>query len=398
MTATLLKNCRVIDCTGGPLRDNVEILIEGELIRAIAPAGTHSAATTIDMKGWTVMPGLSNLHAHLALSTPMGLPPDPTKGPAYTGYRCLRSATQALQAGVTLLRSTGDPGGAAIDLRDAIAAGIVQGPRIFASGQSILSSGGHGHRSPGAYEADGPYEFRRAAREQIRRGADLIKVIVSGGMATPGTIVESGNVKPDELKEAVDIAHQFGKHITIHSGGSAPIAMGVECGIDCLEHGYVFDERIAELLSSSRTWLVPTLAVTHSDEWIQRNGSERQKSSIALAKDDHARTIRMAHDKGVRMAVGTDIPPGDLINGVNATVHEVELLNTIAGLNPLQALQAATINAAQIVGASDRLGTVETGKFADLIAMPGDPLSDLTSLRSIGFVMKGGTVIRTEIA
>lgn len=401
MSTMLLRNCRLIDGSGSPSIGNAAVVIDGGRITA---AGEEAAIQTptpdveIDMRGWTIMPALANMHVHLALKLPFPERRIDVERPGELALRCYRKACAALNAGVTTIRSTGDPKMSAIDLKEAINSKTLPGPRIFAAGNTIIATGGHGHNGVNSIEADGPYAFRRAAREQIKLGADLIKICITGGIGTPGEGVDTSQVTPDELSAAVDIAHKFGKHLCVHAGGTSPIRMAIEVGTDCIEHGYIFDEDTARLMAERGTHLVPTLVVTHGLDYMIKHGCRPwMLEKTKLARDAHVQSIKMAYAHGVRICNGTDMLPDDEVAGTIATVREAELMVQSIGMTASEAIVASTKTPAELLGIDGWSGTASPGKVADLIAMPDDPSLDITALRGISFVMKDGEIYRSEL-
>jgi imidazolonepropionase-like amidohydrolase len=400
---TVLTNCRLIDGTGRPAVEPATIVIDGQRLAWCGPAAGAGwpapgpGALTVSLGGMTILPGLFNVHVHLGLRLPF---PERRSDPFAPGYRVMlnyRRALEALLTGTTSLRVVGEPYFTDIAVRDAISRGLVPGPRITCAGQALIATGGHGHNSLGTLEADGPDGFRRAAREQLRAGADLVKICLTGGIGTPRETPADKQMTDDEVAAVVEIAHSAGRRVASHTGGDRAIADAVRLGVDCIEHGYSFGDETAAAMATARTYLVPTLCVTQELDYMRRHGvQEWMLTKAKAAADEHLVSIRRAVAHGVSLCCGTDLLPSDPVDGTVATVREVELL-VEAGLTPLAAISAATVNSARLCGVDDQVGTLEAGKFADLLVVAGRPDERIRDLREIRAVMKGGVVFRSDV-
>lgn len=399
---TVLVNCSVVDATARTTRTDQAIAVVDDRITVVGAvddvltevAGDHEV---IDLGGAYVTPGLINMHVHLGLQLPGS---ESTRlaneSEAALGLRMAANARAGLLAGVTTLRLVAEKRHADFALRAAIERGETIGPRIFTAGRAIACTGGHG-RTSGVVQVDGAAETRRAVREQIAAGADLIKVMASGGISgeheggAPGAQLE-----PDELSTAVSVAHAWGKKVAAHVGPTAVIRAAVEAGVDCVEHGYFLDGEVAELMAASDSWLVPTLSVTRCADFYARIDAPPWMVERALSRaGEHSASFQHALAAGVTIAMGTDMLPAEPYDDTTATVREVEHM-VDAGLTAHEAIVASTRNPAQWLGVDASLGTIEPGKYADLIAMPADPAADIAALRGIDFVMKGGVVYRDD--
>ena len=303
------------------------------------------------------------------------------------------NARLSLLSGVTTVRLVGEDHGTDFALRRAIDNGEVTGPRIKTAGEVISPTGGHG-----SLQADGPYALAHAVREQIKEGADWIKIAISGGISDTHGDISAAPMTDEELSTLIEVAHRNGIKVTAHNGSSVAARVAMKFGIDCFEHGYHFDLSVLKEMKAKGVWLVPTIVVTQPGalEFYRKIGSppwylERVKS----AGVDHWAMMQNAIRLGVNIALGTDQFPFEPNDGTTATVAEAELY-VKAGMTPLQALRAATVNSAQLIGMEKDLGTLEPGKFADVIAVTADPVQDIRALRTIGFVMKGGAVVRND--
>ncbi|MGH2405332.1 MAG: amidohydrolase family protein [bacterium] len=400
----VLTNCRMVDGTGWPAVEQAELVIAdgriawcGAATDSARPAANPPADTVIDLAGLTVLPGLFNVHVHLGLRLPF---PERRADPFSPGYRVMlnyRRALEAILTGTTSLRIVGEPYFTDIDVREAINHGLVPGPRITCAGHALIATGGHGHNSVGCLESDGPDTFRRLAREQLRAGADLIKICLTGGIGTPREAPGDKQMTDDEVRAVVDVAHSADKRVASHTGGNKAIQDAVRLGVDCIEHGYAFEDDTAGMMAEAGTYLVPTLCVTQELDYMRRHGvQEWMLAKAKAAAADHLASIKRAVARRVTLCCGTDLLPSDPVDGTVATIREVELLTT-CGLTPLEAIQAATLNSARLCGTDSDVGTLETGKVADLVAVAGRPDQRIRDLQEIRLVMKGGVVFRSQV-
>jgi imidazolonepropionase-like amidohydrolase len=385
-----------------PLQDAV-ILVDGERIAAIGtrsevdiPVGTK----IVDAEGKWLIPGLMNMHVHLGLILPGKMQAqlaDETEAAA--ALRMAANAEQVLQAGVTTVRLPGEHRYGDIALKKSINKGESHGPRIFTAGEAVIITGGHGSEA-GVIYADGPDELVKATRKQISLGADWIKILISGGIATDGGAIAEALMTPEEIKAVVDAAHRFGVKVAAHSGSSAATIVAIDAGIDSIEHGYMLDRSVLKKMARAGTWLVPTIVVSQpaTQPFFEAIGSppwylERRNSVGKI----HWESLRTAIDENVNIALGTDQLPNEPNDGTTATVREAEYY-VDAGMTPLQALRAATIEPEKMLGADDEIGSLEVGKYADIVVISADPVADISALRSITMVMKGGTIYRNDEA
>jgi imidazolonepropionase-like amidohydrolase len=307
--------------------------------------------------------------------------------------RAARRALEFLSCGVTSLRTLGDAGGIDFALRDAIAAGEFPGPRLYIAGQPTTTTGGHGY-AENCMECDGPYEVRRNVREQLKRGADFIKIMMTGGImgATEGHA--SQQMTEDEVRAATEVAHWAGKHVAAHTGGASGVAMAVKCGVDTVEHCYALDQDVVDQMAQAGTVCVPTLVVTDSIPLYAAHGAEDWAlRKLELAKPQHRRGFQLVLKSGCRFMVGSDLPSAK-VNGVIATVREMQIMVEL-GASPLQVISAATKVPSDFFGLGSTLGTIEPGKIADLIAVDGDPCQDMRVLERPSFIMKDGKHVKT---
>jgi len=309
------------------------------------------------------------------------------------------NARVTLEAGFTTVRNVGANGYSDIALRDSIKAGEVIGPRIVASGPALSITGGHGDENFLAPQfnfssdgvADGVDGVTAKVRENIKYGADVIKFMATGGVLSEGDNPALAQYGPEEMKAIVDTAHGLGRKVAAHAHGALGIKYAVLAGVDSIEHGSYMNEEDIQLMKQHGTYLVPTL---YLGDWLMENLStigltpnmiEKAKVVLPIARQN----IAIAFKSGVKVAFGTDAAVYP--HGLNAREFAVMVK---LGLSPLQSIQAATVNAADLLGWSDRIGTLEAGKFADVIAVEGDPIGDVRVLENVRFVMKGGEVIK----
>ena len=390
----------VVDLDGKSPIQNAVILVEGDRIAALGKAGDvkiPDGAELIDAKGAWLIPGLMNMHVHLGLVLPGKMKAElANESEAALALRMAASARESLQAGVTTIRLPGDRGHADLALMRAINKGQADGPRIFSSGEALTITAGHGSKGEGKVNYDGPYELIKAARTQIGAGAKWIKILISGGIATEGGGITNALMTPEEIHAVIDAAHRFGAKVTAHSGSPLATDIAIDGGLDCVEHGYFLDRKTLKKMKQHGTWLVPTIVVSQpaTQPFFEKIGSppwylERRDS----AGKAHWQALVMAIEEGVNIALGTDQLPSEPNDGTTATAREAQYY-VEAGMTPLQALRSATIETARLLEAEDEIGSLETGKYADIVALDKDPTKDIKALRNILLVMKGGKVYR----
>lgn len=389
MARTIFQGGTVIDGTGSPAR-RADVVVEGERIAFVGSSAEvahqlRESAEIIDLTGKFVTPGLMNHHEHLdnrrqpnSFQYRAGLPP------VVLALRGVKNSMLSLFEGVTTIRDLGGKGGTGLSVRNAINEGQFPGPRVFACGQPIAMTGGHAWQI--CRIANGVDEVREAAREQVREGADFVKLMASGGFVTQGTdYATSPQYSLSEIRAAVEEAHDAQRRTTVHAHPPVAIRRAIEAGIDCIEHAALLDQPTAELMASKGTYLVPTL----SESWIMAyRGREIGRPQWLIdASAEHLphrlECYSHAVKAGVKMAVGTDV--------IGEMVEEM-LLMEAGGLSRLQVLQAATRNGAELLGLENELGTVEAGKLADLVVVGSDPLHSLEAFRSIDITVKSGHV------
>lgn len=397
----VLVDCAVYDGVGDGVTTDRGIWIDrtGE-IRAVGASDDVLAeargATVVDMAGAYVMPGLTNMHVHLGLGLPGGMAEAVQRANlAELVLLMADSARQTLHSGVTTVRLVGETRYADFALRKAIDAGAVDGPRIYTAGHALCCTGGHGWDAD-ALEADGADGFRRAVRQQLRAGADLIKVCISGGIAGEHEQIDTPQLTDGEMAAVLEIAHDWGRKVTAHAGPADTIVRAVELGLDCVEHGYELTDDLTRVMAERGVWYVPTITVSRCEQFFIDSGVPGWMMDRALsAGPRHWESLQHALRNGVPIALGSDMPPHAPYDETTATVRELEFM-VEAGMPVAEALRAATVRPAEWLGAADRIGTIQAGRQADLIALRDDPTRDVSALRTLHLVMKVGRVYRDD--
>jgi imidazolonepropionase-like amidohydrolase len=397
-SAHLIRNVTLIDGLGGEPHKDWAVAVEGERIAWIGPSAQAPAFDphdVVDGKGHSLLPGMINCHVHLCNDGSADLFGQVLNDsiPIAT-IRSVINARLTLAAGITTVRDCGAANQIAIEIAKAVDRGLIEGPRVRAAGRVVTMTGGHGHFI--GREADGPDEVRKAVRAEIKGGANFIKVMATGGVLTPGVDPSQTAFQLDELQAAVEEAHKAGRPAASHAIGNGGIKNALKAGIDSVEHGFYLDDEAINLALKNQTFLVPTLIAV---DQIVNNGAKGGIPDWVVKKAEgesghHRESFVMAVKSGVRIAAGTDAgtpfnPHGDL---------PLELAKMVEfGLPPMLALVAATSNAARLLRMEDQIGSIEKGKVADLILVPGDPLKDIGAMRRPAFVMKSGRIVRNQV-
>jgi imidazolonepropionase-like amidohydrolase len=345
-------------------------------------------AVEVDGRGRTLTPGLIDGHVHLCFDGGANFVEEARASEPYAALKCVRNAERHLEAGVTTVRDLGGPGAVTCDVARAIEEGRARGPRVVASGQAITITGGHGWNTF-ARQADGPVEVRKAVREQLRAGARSIKIVATGGVLTPGVSFDFTAFTFEEVQAAVDEAHTWGMPITAHAIGLGGIQHCVRAGIDSIEHGAQIDQAVARQMKTQGTFHLPTISaldgIVGNPDQVPAYAVEKGRAVMALAQEAFRTGIRA----GVRHACGTDA--GTPFNPHGGAPREVMRM-VEWGLPPLEALEAATANAAELLRL-ESVGTVAKEKAADLVLWPGNPLDDPAVLLSPVAVWQAGAVV-----
>ena len=346
--------------------------------------------TEIDGTGLTVLPGMIDSHVHLG----MDASPDPfakmkDEEPADIAFRAVKQGTEFLEAGITSVRNLGTRYNADINYRNAVEAGIIVGPRVYASGRPIVMTGGHGHVM--AIEADGRVEVTKAARAQLKAGADVLKMMATGGVLTKGTDPGAVQLSEEEMRCICQEAGNLSKTTAAHTIGTEGIKNAIRAGVTTIEHAYMLDEEAVELMLEKGTFLVPTLIAPRLI--LEQPGSipDHMIKKVEKIIDNHSVSFQMAMEAGVPIAAGTDAGTPFNFPGLLATELELMVLN---GMSEKEAIRSATIVAAKAVKADAIIGSIETGKIADLLIVEGNPLSDIGSLKKPKYVFSSGKLFK----
>ncbi|HEY3707078.1 MAG TPA: amidohydrolase family protein [Terracidiphilus sp.] len=406
-----VKAGHLFDATSDNLRDNVVLVIEGERISKVAPAGEvkiPADAKVVDLSKSYVLPGLIDCHTHLEARSDKYDPINEVKQtPFMGGFNGVVNAAHTLQAGFTSVRDVGSSPFFAVDLRRYIDEGFIPGPRVVASGPALSITGGHGDMNGFApsvsnmmYPAekdfaivDGPDEIRHAIRAQVKYGVDVIKILATGGVLSQGDKPGAEQFTYEEMKVAVETAHAAGRKVAAHAHGTQGIKDAVRAGVDSIEHGSLVDAEGIQLMKQHGTYLVADI---YNDDYIlgkavefglPQENVDKERMVGRLQRENFQKAV----EAGVKIAFGTDA--GVYPHGDNAKQFHYMVK---FGMTPAGAIRAATQSAADLIDRSKDVGTLEPGKYADLIAVTANPLAKVETLEHVSFVMKGGKVYKDE--
>ena len=402
----VLKASRMIDPRGDAPIENAVVVVRGDRIEAAGAASAvavPAGARVLDLSGYTLLPGLMDCHVHITMMPGDGGDTQKLKETvAHDAIYGVANAKITLEAGFTTVRNVGSGNYADAALRDLINRGVVPGPRMWVATRSLGATGGHADingwssdlKLPGTAEiADGVDELRKAVRTQIKNGADLIKVTATGGILSSGDAVTHQQYSFEELKAIVETAGMLGKKVAAHAHSPLGMNDAIRAGVASIEHGSLVDDEGIRLMKEHGTFMVPTL---YTLDFIIQEGAasgvpqysiEKAKSIAKLQRE----RLSAAFHAGVKFAYGTDaavFPHGRNAKDFRILVEELDVRS-------IEAIRMATVNAAELIGIEDGAGTLDPGKWADVIAVAGNPLEDITLLENVRFVMKGGVVYKS---
>jgi imidazolonepropionase-like amidohydrolase len=399
---TLVRAAHLVDVKTGKTLDNQTIVVVGDSIQSVGSTASVTAQAddvVIDLGGKTVLPGLIDVHTHITMDSNFDPYHELTWTDAKSAIIGVVNAKTTLLAGFTSIRNVGADGYTDVDLRDAINAGWVDGPHMQVSGPAMGITGGHcdDNLLPFRYHvteegvADGISAVQQKVRQNIKYGVDLIKICATGGVLSKGDDPQAAQYTLEEMKAIVADAHRLGRKVAAHAHGAQGILWAATAGVDSIEHGSYIDSASIAMMKKNGTYLVPTL---YLEDWMTENGHlppfyhQKMLDVSKVAKAN----IKHAMQSGVKIALGTDAAVYP--HGLNA--HELDVYVNQLGMTPVAALQSATVNAADLMGWSAKTGSIEAGKWADLIAVDGDPIKDVKILQNVKFVMKAGVVYKNE--
>lgn len=403
---TLIHCGNLFDGVGTTLQPQMTVVVEGNKITAVQKgyANPSGQDKVVDMKSKTVLPGLIDMHVHLESQTRRGGAIDGfTSNPADVAYRAAQYAKTTLLAGFTTVRDLGGSG-VNVSLRNAINAGLVDGPRVMTVGKSIATTGGHadptnGYRKdimgdPGPEEGviNGPEDARKAVRQRYKDGSDLIKITATGGVLSNAKDGSGPQFTEEEVKAVVDAAKDYGFAVAAHAHGAEGMKRAIRAGVQTIEHGTLMDDEAIELFKKYGTYYVPTIIAGKTAADSARHFGYYPPlvvpKALAIGPKIQA-TFGKAYKAGVKIAFGTDA--GVFIHGYNAKEFEYMVE---AGMPPVEAIKAALMTNAKLLGMDTQIGSIETGKFADLIAVDENPIQNIKTLQAVKFVMKNGKVYK----
>ena len=397
---TLVRTGHLLDVRTGAEPAGQTIVVTGDRITAVAPTAStpkQAGDTEIDLTKYTVMPGLIDVHTHLTMANNFDPYFELSMTPAKEAILGVENAKVTLEAGFTTVRNVGANDFTDVALRDEINAGHIPGPHMQVSGPALGITGGHmddnllpyQYHIQGEGVADGIPAVQHMVRQNIKYGADLIKIGATGGVLSKGDDPQASQYTLEEMQAICADAHRLGRKVAAHAHGAQGIIFATEAGVDSIEHGSYLNEEGIQLMKKHGTYLVPTAYLI---DWMQQYGNlpplyqQKMKDVSAVEKANAKRAVK----EGVKIALGTDAAVYP--HGLNA--HELDVYVNQFGMTPLAALQTGTINAADLMGWTDKVGAIEPGKWADVIAVESDPLKDVRVLQHVSFVMKSGVVYK----
>lgn len=405
--STVIHAGTLIDGTDSNPVSQVSIIIDGNRISSIQSGFVQieTGQTLIDLSQSTVMPGFIDGHTHLSTQlSPSSYLERFTDNPATTAVRAAHFARLTLHAGFTTVRELGDSDHVSVAIKQGVRRGQIEGPRVFAAGKSLATTGGHADptnnvrdslvTAPTAADGvlNGPYEARQAVRKRYQEGADLIKLTATGGVLSMAASGQNPQFMQDELEAIVETAHDYGMTVTVHAHGKEGMVRAIKAGVDSIEHGTYMDDEVMQLMIEHGTYYVPTITAGKSvAERAEMDGffPEMVRPKAREIGPLIQQTFADAYAAGVKIAFGTDAGVFDHGENYREFVYMVE-----AGMPELEAIRSATWHGATLLAQIDNLGSIEAGKLADIVAVEGDPLQDISLLKDISFVMQDGQVFK----
>ena len=401
-TRTLVRTGMLLDVVTGAETAGQTVIVTGDKVTGIAATSATPAGAgdkVVDLTKYTVLPGLIDVHTHLTGANNFDPYFELTMTPAKEAIIGVENAKVTLEAGFTTVRNVGANGYTDVALRDEINAGHIPGPHMQVSGPPLGITGGHCDENLLPFEyhvtgegvADGIAAVQQKVRQNIKYGADLIKICATGGVLSKGDDPQASQYTLEEMQAIVADAHRLGRKVAAHAHGAQGILWASEAGVDSIEHGSYLDEAGIKMMKAKGTYFVPTAYLI---DWMQQYGKlppfymQKMKDVSAVEKANAKRAIK----EGVKVALGTDAAVYP--HGLNA--HEIDVYVNQFGMTPIEGIRTGTVNAADLMGWSDKVGSIAPGKWADLIAVEGDPLKDVTVLQHVRFVMKAGAVYKDE--
>jgi imidazolonepropionase-like amidohydrolase len=404
---TLIHAGTLIDSVSDVPRHQVTVVVDGERIAAVEDgfSAPQAGDQVIDLSKETVTPGWIDCHVHLDIViSPQFYTDAVMLNPADFALRAAYNAKLTLMAGFTTVRNLGDRANSTIALKKSIAKGEAIGPRIYTAGKPIGTTGGHADFTDGFNEKvmsmpapsdgviNGSEQARQAVRQHYKEGADLIKIMASGGVLSVEVSGDNPQMDEDEIKAVVTTAHEYGMKVAVHAHGAEAIRRSVKAGVDSIEHGTYMDDEDIALMKEHDTWYVPTIS---AGRWVAEKAKIHgffpelvRPKALAIGPQIDA-TFSKAHKAGIKIAFGTDTGVSGHGDNAQEFVYMVQ-----DGMSPMESIQTGTRNSAMLIGIDKDVGTLEVGKYADLVAVPGDLLADITLVSKVNFVMKGGVVYR----
>ncbi len=408
--ATVLHAGRMLDMTSNKIQKEVTLYIEGNSIVDIKEGYVEPDKDDdlINLKEHTVLPGLMDMHTHLTMQFGPTIYLDRFRNEAADiSFKSVVFAKRTLDAGFTTVRDLGDSHNITVSLRNAINSGLIDGPRIFTAAKSIATTGGHADPTNGMSSSlqpeatpkngviDGPSEAIKAVRQRYKDGADLIKITATGGVLSVAKNGQNPQFNQEELEAIIATANDYDMHVAAHAHGAEGMKRALRAGVKTIEHGTYMDEDVINLLKKFDAYYVPTII---AGKWVAEKSKidgyfpEVVRPKAATIGPIIQETFGRANKAGVNIAFGTDSGVSEHGRNAEEFVYMVE-----AGMTPIQALKSATVNTAELLGVSETLGTLEVDKLADIIAVKGNPLDDITKLQRIEFIMKDGKLYKKPL-